>query len=146
MLEVQDLTLHYGQSQVLYDVALTAKRGEVTCLMGANGVGKTSLLKAISGRHPRSGGEVSLDGEALGVWPAHRLASMGIAYVPQGRQIFPMLTVTENLETGFACLPRGDHRIPERIYELFPVLRDMAERRGGISRAGSNSSWRLRGR
>jgi len=131
MLNAKELTLHYGQSQILYDVDIKARAGEITCLMGANGVGKTSLLKAISGRHPRSGGEIFLNGAPIGALPAHGLASRGIAYVPQGREIFPMLTVLENLETGFACLPRNEHHVPDHIYDLFPVLGDMAERRGG---------------
>ncbi len=131
MLNAKGLTLHYGQSQVLYDVDIAANVGEVTCLMGANGVGKTSLLKAISGRHQRSGGEVVLDGENLGTIPAHKLAAKGIGYVPQGREIFPMMTVLENLETGFACLPKDEHHIPDRIFELFPVLKEMSGRRGG---------------
>lgn len=131
MLDVKSLNLHYGQSQILFDVDIEAHLGQVTCLMGANGVGKTSLLKAISGRHLRSGGDVTLDGEALGRLPAHRLAGKGIAYVPQGREIFPLLSVRENLETGYACLPRSERGVPDSIYELFPVLKDMAGRRGG---------------
>lgn len=131
MLEVKDLTLHYGKSQILYDVSLTAEVGAVTCVMGTNGVGKTSLLRAISGAHPRSGGEVSLNGEVLRKLPAHQLARLGVGYVPQGRDIFPLMTVTENLKTGFSCLPRADHHIPDEIYELFPVLLDMQNRRGG---------------
>jgi urea transport system ATP-binding protein len=131
MLEIRDLTLHYGGSQILNGVDLEARLGEVTCVMGTNGVGKTSLMKAISGTHARSGGTVALDGQSLPVLPAHRLAQMGIGYVPQGRMIFPLLTVRENLETGFACLPKADRRVPDRIYELFPVLKEMENRRGG---------------
>lgn len=131
MLDAKNLTLHYGQSQILYDVNLTAKQGEVTCLMGANGVGKTSLLKALSGWHARSGGELHLDGAPLSVLPAQKIAAKGIAYVPQGREIFPMLTVLENLETGFACLPKQERFVPDHIYELFPVLSEMTSRRGG---------------
>jgi urea transport system ATP-binding protein len=131
MLDVKDLTLHYGKSQILNDVSFQAKVGEITCIMGANGVGKTSLLRAISGAHPRSGGSVTLDDVSIGTLPAHKLAQMGIGYVPQGRDIFPLLTVLENLKTGFACLPRSEHHIPDEIYELFPVLSDMALRRGG---------------
>jgi urea transport system ATP-binding protein len=131
MLELSDLTLHYGQSQILNGVSLTADTGKVTCVMGTNGVGKTSLLKAISGTKHRSGGALRLDGETIGRPPAHVLAAKGIGYVPQGRDIFPLLTVTENLETGFACLPRGERRIPPHIYDLFPVLMDMRSRRGG---------------
>jgi len=131
MLSVSDLTLHYGQSQILNGVSLSAETGRVTCVMGTNGVGKTSLLKAIAGVHPRSGGALSLDGEAIGKVPAHVLAAKGVGYVPQGRDIFPLLTVRENLETGFATLPRGERAVPDEIYELFPVLRKMDGRRGG---------------
>jgi urea transport system ATP-binding protein len=131
MLEIENLTLHYGQSQILKGVSLSARTGQVTCVMGTNGVGKTSLLKAISGVHHRSGGEYRLDGQEIARPAAHQLAAKGVGYVPQGRDIFPLLTVTENLETGFACLPRSEHRIPDHIYELFPVLKDMRNRRGG---------------
>ncbi len=110
---------------------MEAKQGEVTCVMGTNGVGKTSLIKAISGTHPRSGGEVELNGEELGILPAHKMAWKGVAYVPQGREIFPLLTVRENLETGFACLPVSDHFVPDEIFDLFPVLKKMQNRRGG---------------
>ena len=131
MLELKDLTLHYGHSQILNGISMQAAQGEVTCVMGTNGVGKTSLLKAISGSHPRSGGTMSLNGEVLSKLPAHVLARKGVGYVPQGREIFPLMTVRENLETGFACLPASEHYIPDHIYELFPVLRQMQTRRGG---------------
>ncbi|MEM6372839.1 MAG: urea ABC transporter ATP-binding subunit UrtE [Pseudomonadota bacterium] len=131
VLSIADLTLHYGGSQILNRVSLTAARGEVTCVMGTNGVGKTSLLKAISGTHPRSGGTYTLDGIEIGRATAHGLAQQGVAYVPQGREIFPFLTVRENLETGFACLPRSDRSVPEEIFELFPILKDFLGRRGG---------------
>ena len=131
MLEVKDLTLHYGASQILHGVSLVARAGAVTAVMGTNGVGKTSLLRAIAGRHPYSGGAITLNGQVLGHVSAAQAARAGIAYVPQGREIFPLLSVTENLQTGFACLPRGERRVPERIYELFPVLRQMKDRRGG---------------
>ena len=131
MLDVRDLTLHYGQSQILHGVSMAAQKGEVTCVMGTNGVGKTSLLNAIAGVHARSGGTITLDGESLGSLPSHVLAGKGIAYVPQGRDIFPLLTVRENLETGFASLPRDERSVSDEIYELFPVLKEMANRRGG---------------
>ncbi|MDP2738208.1 MAG: urea ABC transporter ATP-binding subunit UrtE [Pseudorhodobacter sp.] len=131
MIETENLTLHYGGAQILHGISLTAKVGEVTCIMGPNGVGKTSLLKAIAGTHARSGGSIRLDGEALPCLPPQAMARKGLGYVPQGRMIFPLLTVRENLETGFACLPRSDHRIPEDIYTLFPVLKEMSQRRGG---------------
>ncbi|MEM9317524.1 MAG: urea ABC transporter ATP-binding subunit UrtE [Pseudomonadota bacterium] len=131
MLETKDLTLHYSGSQILNGISLEALKGQVTCVMGTNGVGKTSLLKAIAGTHARSGGSVNLDGEELGRLPAHQLAKKGIAIVPQGRMIFPLLTVRENLETGLACLPPSERVVPHSIFDLFPVLSDMAERRGG---------------
>ena len=131
MLSIKNLTLHYGHSQILHDVSLDVARGQVTCVMGTNGVGKTSLMRAISGSHPRSGGQVVLDGADLPVLPANELARQGIGYVPQGREIFPLLTVLENLETGFSCLPRNQHSIPDHIFDLFPVLHEMRARRGG---------------
>lgn len=141
MLHVKNLNLHYGHSQILHDVSLEAEKGPVTCVMGTNGVGKTSLMRAISGSHPRSGGKVSLDGQALGVLPANALARLGVSYVPQGREIFPLLSVQENLETGFSCLPRSEHMIPDHIFDLFPVLHDMRHRRGGDLSGGQYSNW-----
>ena len=131
MLEIKDLTLHYSGSQILNGVTMNAAQGQVTCVMGTNGGGKTSLMKAISGTHARSGGSVRFDGADLPKLPAHKLAQMGIGYVPQGRMIFPLLTVRENLETGLACLPQAERKIPDRIFEMFPVLKEMENRRGG---------------
>ncbi|MBE0452995.1 MAG: urea ABC transporter ATP-binding subunit UrtE [Roseovarius sp.] len=131
MLSVENLTLHYGASQILHGVSLSARPGAVTAVMGTNGVGKTSLLKAIAGRHPYSGGRITLDGAELHHLSAAQAAQAGIGYVPQGREIFPLLSVTENLQTGFACLPKSEHRIPPRIHDLFPVLAQMKDRRGG---------------
>ena len=131
MLEVKDLALHYGQSKILNGISMKAEPGQVTCIMGMNGVGKTSLLKAISGVHPRSNGELILDGNKIGKLEPYQLAHMGVAYVPQGRDIFPLLTVRENLETGFACLSKSERMVGEEIFELFPVLKEMEGRRGG---------------
>ncbi|TCP44365.1 urea ABC transporter ATP-binding subunit UrtE [Rhodovulum marinum] len=131
MLKTEGLTLHYGGSQILHGIDLQARAGEVTCVMGTNGVGKTSLLKAISGTHARSAGRLELDGEDVPRVSAQAMAHRGVGYVPQGRMIFPLLTVRENLETGFACLPKSERFVPDEIYELFPVLKDMAGRRGG---------------
>lgn len=131
MLDVQNLTLKYGQSQILHGITMQAPKAEITAVMGTNGVGKTSLLKALAGRHPYAEGAVSVDGAALDHPTAFGAARAGVAYVPQGREVFPLMTVTENLETGFACLPKDQHVIPDRIYDLFPVLKDMAGRRGG---------------
>jgi len=131
MLKTDNLTLHYGSSQILNGISIDAQVGQVTCVMGTNGVGKTSLLKAISGTHPRSGGGLELDGEQIGKLPAHALARKGVGYVPQGRDVFPLLTVRENLETGYACLPRSEHHIPDEVFELFPILKEFLHRRGG---------------
>ncbi|MEL0436838.1 urea ABC transporter ATP-binding subunit UrtE [Phycobacter sp. K97] len=131
MLDLKDITLHYGRSRILNGISMQADLGEVTCVMGCNGVGKTSLMKAVTGTHPRSGGTMRFDGQEIGVVPAHQLARAGIAYVPQGRDIFPLLTVKENLETGFACLPKEEHYIPDHIFDLFPILKDFLARRGG---------------
>ncbi|MGB1357445.1 MAG: urea ABC transporter ATP-binding subunit UrtE [Candidatus Puniceispirillaceae bacterium] len=131
MLSTTDLTLHYGSSQILHGVSVTANIGEVTCIMGSNGVGKTSLLKILSGTHPSSDGIYRLDGVDVTGSRPDRLAHAGVGYVPQGRFIFPMLTVRENLETGFGCLPADDRFVPDEIYDLFPVLKTMLDRRGG---------------
>ena len=129
MLEARDLTLAYGGSVIIPGLDFEAGTGAVTAVMGLNGVGKTSLLSALAGRHP-SGGTVSLGGKALSGGARSR-ARAGIAYVPQGREIFPLMSVKENLETGFACLPKGERRVPDDIFDLFPVLSPMIGRRGG---------------
>ncbi|MCQ0970252.1 urea ABC transporter ATP-binding subunit UrtE [Paracoccus sp. TK19116] len=131
MIEAENVTLHYGGSQILHGVSLSATPGHVTCVLGNNGVGKTSLMNLLAGRHPRSGGELRLMGERLGRVSAQEMARRGVGYVPQGRAIFPMLTVRENLETGFGCLPRGGRKVPDEVYDSFPVLAEMANRRGG---------------
>ncbi len=131
MLKVSNLSLHYGAAQALRGVALQAQAGEVTCVLGRNGVGKTSLLRSIMGHGAVSFGSIEVAGRSLaGLKPFER-AALGVAYVPQGREIFPLLTVRENLETGFALLPRRQRCIPDEIFELFPVLKSMLNRRGG---------------
>ena len=132
MLECRDITLHYGQSQILNGVDMTAETGRITCLMGVNGVGKTSLLKALSGTHSHSGGVYRLNGAELALkTPAHNLARLGVGHVPQGRDIFPLLTVRENMEIGYACLNKSERCLPDELFELFPVLKEMQHRRGG---------------
>lgn len=131
MLEIRNADLHYEAAQILKSVSLDAEIGHVTCVMGRNGVGKTSLLRALVGQHPLSGGQISWDGKDISRLAPFERARRGIAYVPQGREIFPLLTVRENLETGFGPLKRGERYIPEEVFELFPVLADMLSRRGG---------------
>jgi urea transport system ATP-binding protein len=131
MLAVKDLSLHYGASQALRGVSLEARPGAVTCVLGRNGVGKTSLLRAIVGQRAISDGSITFEGSSLeGLKPYDR-AALGVGYVPQGREIFPLLTVEENLQTGFACMPRRLRRVPDEVFELFPVLKSMLHRRGG---------------
>ncbi|MFD1697610.1 urea ABC transporter ATP-binding subunit UrtE [Roseibium aestuarii] len=131
MLNVETINLHYGAAQALKSVSLTAETGKVTCLMGRNGVGKTSTLRAIVGQHPISAGRITWNGEDVSKLAPHARARRGIAIVPQGREIFPLLSVKENLETGYACVRGKDRTIPEVIFELFPVLQSMLTRRGG---------------
>jgi len=131
MLEISNVSLHYGAAIALRQVSLTAEIGAVTCLLGRNGVGKTSLLRAVTGVHPISAGKITWDGRDITKLATYDRARRGIASVPQGRDIFPLLTVRENLETGFAVLPRGQRRVPDEIFDLFPILKTMLGRRGG---------------
>lgn len=131
MLEVKNLDLFYGASQALYDVDFDATRGQVTCLLGRNGVGKTSLLRALAGQQPIKNGRILWDGQDIARLAPYERAKQGIAVVPQGREIFAQLTVLENLKTGFGTLPRHQRKIPDEIFSLFPVLQKMLKRRGG---------------
>ena len=131
MLKVEAIDLHYGAAQALRRVSVAAERGKITCVLGRNGVGKSSLLRAIVGHQLVSAGKVVFDGQDITRIKAYERARRGIAYVPQGREIFPLLTVRENLETGFARLARGERKLDEDLFELFPVLKSMLARRGG---------------
>ncbi|WP_019601059.1 urea ABC transporter ATP-binding subunit UrtE [Teredinibacter turnerae] len=131
MLSAKNIDLYYGASQALTNVSLDAAKGEITCILGRNGVGKSSLMQAITGRHPAKGGTVIWEEKDITRLPAAERARAGIAYVPQGRQIFSQLSVMENLKTGFAALPRSERKIKDEIFDLFPVLRKMTRRRGG---------------
>ena len=131
MLDAQAINLHYGAAQALRGVSLQAEVGEVTCVLGRNGVGKTSLLDALAGQQPISGGSIHWEGVDITKLKPYERARRGIAYVPQGREIFPLLTVEENLKTGFAPLKRDQRDIPDDVFSLFPVLNDMLHRRGG---------------
>src|SRR5438309_1335168 len=131
MLEVDAIDLHYGAAQALRSVSLGAEPGKVTCVLGRNGVGKTTLLDALAGQQPISRGTITLDRADITRLKPDERARHGVAYVPQGREIFPLLTVEENLKTGFAPLKREDRHIPDDVFALFPVLNSMLGRRGG---------------
>jgi urea transport system ATP-binding protein len=131
MLAVKDINLFYGASQALRGVSVSAGMGRITCVLGRNGVGKSSLLRAIVGLQSIASGSVSWDGEEISALAPFDRARRGIGYVPQGREIFGRLTVKENLETGFAPLPRAERNVPDQVFELFPVLKGMLRRRGG---------------
>jgi urea transport system ATP-binding protein len=131
MLEANAIDLHYGAAQALRGVSLKAEPGKVTCVLGRNGVGKTSLLRALVGQHPVTHGSISFEGTDITRLKPVERARRGIAYVPQGREIFPLLTVRENLETGFAPLKRDEREVPDDVFALFPVLNSMLRRRGG---------------
>ena len=131
MLKTEAMTLHYGAAQILWGIDLEAPSGQITCVLGRNGVGKSSLLRGITGQHPISGGRVMWEDRDVSTMPPPERARAGIAYVPQGREIFPLLSVRENLQTGFACLAPSERFVQDEIFDLFPVLGSMLERRGG---------------
>ncbi len=129
MLEVTDLHVSYGQSEAIHGVGFTANKNETLAIMGRNGMGKTTLFKSLIGILPLGKGKISIDGQEVGGMESYQRVKNGIAYVPQGRMIFPTLTVQENIETGLES--SKSKRIPEDIFALFPVLHDMRHRKGG---------------
>lgn len=131
MLNVNNISLHYGAAQALRGVTVAAEPGKVTCVLGRNGVGKTSLLRAMVGQQAISSGSITFDGQDISKLKPFERARRGIGFVPQGREIFPLLTVEENLKTGYAPLKRADRTIPDDVFSLFPVLQSMLGRRGG---------------
>lgn len=130
MLEVKDVHQYYGGSHILRGVSLEARAGEVTVVLGRNGVGKTTLLKALMGLVPIKGGDIVFNGQSVQTAPPYVRAHLGMGYVPQGREIFARLTVQENLQMGLATRPSGTP-VPPQLFELFPVLQQMLGRRGG---------------
>jgi len=131
MLSIRHLEQFYGGSHTLWDVTMDIPKGSVTCLMGRNGMGKTTLLRCVMGLVPAKSGEIAYEGQDLRGLPAEQRARLGIGYVPQGREIFAQLTVEENLRIGLCVRPRSARKVPERIYDMFPVLKKMLRRRGG---------------
>ena len=130
-LNISKLDLHYGAAQALKGVSLDVAPGSITCVLGRNGVGKSSLLRAVMGLQPVSGGEIAFDGQSISRMAPHQRVRSGLGYVPQGREIFPLLSVEENLRTGLTVLPRAERKIDADVLKLFPVLKDMLARRGG---------------
>jgi urea transport system ATP-binding protein len=131
MIEINGLNQFYGGSHILWDIAMSVPTGSCTVLMGRNGMGKTTLLRCLMGLVPITGGSIRYGEAELTGQPASQRARAGIGFVPQGREIFSQLTVEENLRTGLAARQDGRRSIPEEIYQLFPVLKSMAKRRGG---------------
>jgi urea transport system ATP-binding protein len=131
LLSVTGVDHSYGGSRTLWGVNLSVPAGSRTCLMGRNGMGKTTLLKCIMGLLPVTSGRIAFDGTDMAAHPAERRAQLGIGYVPQGREIFPQLTVEENLRVGLGIRKNGPRAIPSRVFELFPALKQMLHRRGG---------------
>lgn len=131
MINFKGIDQKYGGSQILWDLNLEIPKGKVTCIMGRNGVGKTTLLKCLMGLLPITAGEILVDGKNAAVKAAQARAAMGLGYVPQGRDIFPLLTVEENLRIGLPVRKDRARNIPDKIYQLFPVLKDMKNRLGG---------------
>jgi len=131
MLAIEGINLFYGASHCLRDVSLTALKGQITCLLGRNGVGKSSLLRAVMGHETVRSGRITWEGRDVTSLPTHQRARAGIGYVPQGRDIFPLLTVEENLRTGLAAAPKRERNVPSNVFELFPILKSMLGRRGG---------------
>ena len=130
-LTIKAIDLHYGAAQALKSISIECKPGRITAVLGRNGVGKSSTLRAVTGINNVSAGEIVFDNDVLKKAPPYKRARMGIGYVPQGREIFPLLTVKENLETGYAPLKPADRNVPAYIFELFPILKSMLGRRGG---------------
>src|SRR6476659_8475829 len=131
MLKVENINLYYGAAQALRGVSISAAPGKVTCVLGRNGVGKTTLLRAMVGQYPIASGSITFDGVEISALRPYERARRGIGLVPQGREIFPLLTVEEHLKTGFGPLKREDRNIPDDVFSLFPVLQSMLGRRGG---------------
>lgn len=131
MIELKSVNQKYGGTQILWDLNLSIKKGSRTCIMGRNGVGKTTLLKAIMGLLPIDSGSLMINGEEMSKAAVEKRPDIGIGYVPQGRDIFPQLTVEENLKISLNCKRQNSKTIPEHIYQLFPVLKEMLHRRGG---------------
>jgi len=149
LLNLRSVSAAYGKGQVLWDVAFDLNKGDSATVLGRNGVGKTTLMKTIMGQLPVSGGHIYWHGDEVTEMKAHQRSRAGIGFVPQGRHVFPHLTVRENLEVGLSALSRpgfsGPKKIPDMVFELFPKLTQIANRKAGVCQGESSSSLRLAG-
>lgn len=136
LLELSNVTAGYGQTPVLFDVSMTVNKGDLVCLLGRNGVGKTTLLRSIIGLNALSQGNMIFDAEDISKTPTYKRAKYGIAYIPQGREIIPYLSVLDNLKLGFAASGTKSKKIPEEIFEFFPMLKEHLSRQGGLLSGG----------
>lgn len=136
LLELRNVTAGYGQTPVLFDVSMTVNRGDMVCLLGRNGMGKTTLLRSIIGLNSLSQGRISFDEKEITKAPTYRRARYGIAYIPQGREIIPYLSVLDNLKLGFTASGKKTSKIPSEIFEFFPMLKDHLSRQGGLLSGG----------
>jgi len=136
LLELSNVTAGYGPTPVLFDISMTVNQGEVVCLLGRNGVGKTTLLRSIIGLNALSQGSIVFDADDISQTPTFKRTRYGIAYIPQGREIIPYLSVLDNLKLGFAASGRKSKKIPEEIFDFFPMLKDHLSRQGGLLSGG----------
>ena len=136
LLELSNVTAGYGQTPVLFDVSMKVEKGDLACLLGRNGVGKTTLLRSIIGLNPLSKGSMVFDADDISKTPTYKRAKYGIAYIPQGREIIPYLSVLDNLKLGLAASGRKSKKVPDEIFEFFPMLKEHLSRQGGLLSGG----------
>ena len=136
LLELSNVTAGYGQTPVLFDISMQVEKGDLACLLGRNGVGKTTLLRSIIGLNALSKGSMIFDADDISKAPTYKRAKYGIAYIPQGREIIPYLSVLDNLKLGFAASGRKSKKVPDEIFEFFPMLKDHLSRQGGLLSGG----------
>ena len=136
LLELSNVTAGYGQTPVLFDVSMKVEKGDLACLLGRNGVGKTTLLRSIIGLNPLSKGSMIFDADDISKTPTYKRAKYGIAYIPQGREIIPYLSVLDNLKLGLAASGRKSKKVPDEIFEFFPMLKEHLSRQGGLLSGG----------
>lgn len=136
LLELSNVTAGYGPTSVLFDISMQINKGELACLLGRNGVGKTTLLRSIIGLNSLTKGSIIFDADDISKMPTFKRAKYGIAYIPQGREIIPYLSVLDNLKLGMAASGKKSKKIPEEIFDFFPMLKEHLSRQGGLLSGG----------